>query len=222
VGRQTRRPISTNVVIVGAGVNGLKTALKLSREQGQSFYGSETKRKQAYVNDIDEDKRKRISIVSTTGPKENTQETINKLRKVGQNVVLMNFSHPPYEPHKSLIGSVRENGGSKDCRRVPYPSVPQRRRKHLRRAHFKPMSKTAGTKNNRKADGRSDWSQETETEYYWMGNNRGQVSSNTITNEQDESIENFATSRESRYGTPRAPIPRSLDRKNGEVSLDNG
>ncbi|KAE9366587.1 hypothetical protein N431DRAFT_429422 [Stipitochalara longipes BDJ] len=117
--RQTQRPISTNVAIVGAGVTGLKTALKLSREQGQSFYGSENKMKPAYVNDIDEGKQKRISVISTTGPKENTQETINKLRKVGQNVVRMNFSHPPYEPHKSLIDSVRENGRSQARCHIP-------------------------------------------------------------------------------------------------------
>jgi hypothetical protein len=54
-----------------------------------------------------------------------------------------------------------------------------------------------------------------------MGNNQGQVSSNTVTKEQDESIENSATSRDSRYGAPRAPILRSLDRTNGEVFLDN-
>jgi hypothetical protein len=70
-------------------------------------------------------------------------------------------------------------------------------------------------------ENRSDWSQVTETENDWVRNNRGQVFINTVTKEQDESIENSATSRDSRYGTPRVPIPRSPDRTNGEVPFDN-
>lgn len=51
---------------------------------------------------------RRTSIICTIGPKTNSVEAINKLRKVGLNVVRMNFSHGSYEYHQSVIDNARE------------------------------------------------------------------------------------------------------------------
>jgi pyruvate kinase len=51
---------------------------------------------------------RRTSIICTIGPKTNSPEAINKLRKAGLNVVRMNFSHGSYEYHQSVIDNTRE------------------------------------------------------------------------------------------------------------------
>ncbi|BDD64138.1 hypothetical protein MAP00_008983 [Monascus purpureus] len=51
---------------------------------------------------------RRTSIICTIGPKTNSPEMINKLRKCGLNVVRMNFSHGSYEYHQSVIDNARE------------------------------------------------------------------------------------------------------------------
>ncbi|KAI9660425.1 MAG: Pyruvate kinase [Bathelium mastoideum] len=51
---------------------------------------------------------RRTSIICTIGPKTNSAEKINMLRKAGLNVVRMNFSHGSYEYHQSVIDNARE------------------------------------------------------------------------------------------------------------------
>jgi len=51
---------------------------------------------------------RKTSIICTIGPKTNSVESINKLRKAGLNVVRMNFSHGSYEYHQSVIDHARE------------------------------------------------------------------------------------------------------------------
>ncbi|KAJ9626987.1 Pyruvate kinase [Taxawa tesnikishii (nom. ined.)] len=51
---------------------------------------------------------RRTSIICTIGPKTNSAEKINMLRRVGLNVVRMNFSHGSYEYHQSVIDNARE------------------------------------------------------------------------------------------------------------------
>jgi pyruvate kinase len=51
---------------------------------------------------------RRTSIICTIGPKTNSVEAINKLRKAGLNVVRMNFSHGSYEYHQSVIDNTHE------------------------------------------------------------------------------------------------------------------
>jgi len=51
---------------------------------------------------------RRTSIICTIGPKTNSVEAINGLRKNGLNVVRMNFSHGSYEYHQSVIDNARE------------------------------------------------------------------------------------------------------------------
>jgi len=51
---------------------------------------------------------RRSSIICTIGPKTNSVEAINQLRKAGLNVVRMNFSHGSYEYHQSVIDNARE------------------------------------------------------------------------------------------------------------------
>lgn len=51
---------------------------------------------------------RRTSIICTIGPKTNSVEAINKLRKAGLNVARMNFSHGSYEYHQSVIDNARE------------------------------------------------------------------------------------------------------------------
>ncbi|KAI4160151.1 MAG: hypothetical protein LQ342_006009 [Letrouitia transgressa] len=51
---------------------------------------------------------RRTSIICTIGPKTNSAEKINILRKAGLNVVRMNFSHGAYEYHQSVIDNARE------------------------------------------------------------------------------------------------------------------
>lgn len=51
---------------------------------------------------------RRTSIICTIGPKTNSVEKINMLRKAGLNVVRMNFSHGAYEYHQSVIDHSRE------------------------------------------------------------------------------------------------------------------
>jgi len=51
---------------------------------------------------------RRTSIIGTIGPKTNSVEKINILRKAGLNVVRMNFSHGSYEYHQSVIDHAKE------------------------------------------------------------------------------------------------------------------
>jgi len=51
---------------------------------------------------------RRTSIICTIGPKTNSVEAINRLRKAGLNVVRMNFSHGSYEYHQSVVDHARE------------------------------------------------------------------------------------------------------------------
>jgi len=51
---------------------------------------------------------RRTSIICTIGPKTNSPEKINMLRKAGLNVVRMNFSHGSYEYHQSVIDNARQ------------------------------------------------------------------------------------------------------------------
>jgi pyruvate kinase len=51
---------------------------------------------------------RRSSIICTIGPKTNSVEAINKLRKCGLNVVRMNFSHGSHEYHQSVIDNARQ------------------------------------------------------------------------------------------------------------------
>lgn len=51
---------------------------------------------------------RRTSIICTIGPKTNSAEKINMLRKAGLNVVRMNFSHGSYEYHQSVIDNARQ------------------------------------------------------------------------------------------------------------------
>ncbi|KAF1990267.1 pyruvate kinase [Aulographum hederae CBS 113979] len=51
---------------------------------------------------------RRTSIIGTIGPKTNSVEKINMLRKAGLNVVRMNFSHGSYEYHQSVIDNAKQ------------------------------------------------------------------------------------------------------------------
>ncbi|KAF4311608.1 Pyruvate kinase [Botryosphaeria dothidea] len=51
---------------------------------------------------------RRTAIIGTIGPKTNSAEKINLLRKSGLNIVRMNFSHGSYEYHQSVIDNARE------------------------------------------------------------------------------------------------------------------
>ncbi len=51
---------------------------------------------------------RRTSIICTIGPKTNSAEKINMLRRAGLNVVRMNFSHGEYSYHQSVIDNARE------------------------------------------------------------------------------------------------------------------
>lgn len=51
---------------------------------------------------------RRTSIIGTIGPKTNSPEKINALRRAGLNVVRMNFSHGTYEYHQSVIDNARK------------------------------------------------------------------------------------------------------------------
>ncbi|KZF26254.1 pyruvate kinase [Xylona heveae TC161] len=51
---------------------------------------------------------RRTSIIGTIGPKTNSVEKINMLRRAGLNIVRMNFSHGSYEYHQSVIDNARE------------------------------------------------------------------------------------------------------------------
>ncbi|KAF1810434.1 pyruvate kinase [Eremomyces bilateralis CBS 781.70] len=61
---------------------------------------------------------RRTSIICTIGPKTNSVEKINMLRKAGLNVVRMNFSHGSYEYHKSVIDHAKEAERQMDGRPV--------------------------------------------------------------------------------------------------------
>ncbi|ROT36308.1 pyruvate kinase [Sodiomyces alkalinus F11] len=50
---------------------------------------------------------RRSSIICTIGPKTNSVEAINSLRRAGLNVVRMNFSHGSYDYHQSVIDNAR-------------------------------------------------------------------------------------------------------------------
>lgn len=61
---------------------------------------------------------RRSSIICTIGPKTNSVEAINSLRKSGLNVVRMNFSHGSYEYHQSVIDNARAAEKAQDGRQV--------------------------------------------------------------------------------------------------------
>ncbi|KAL7623497.1 Pyruvate kinase [Parahypoxylon ruwenzoriense] len=54
-----------------------------------------------------ENAHRRTSIICTIGPKTNSVEKINSLRRAGLNIVRMNFSHGSYEYHQSVIDNTR-------------------------------------------------------------------------------------------------------------------
>ncbi|KAI9807911.1 MAG: hypothetical protein M1825_005217 [Sarcosagium campestre] len=51
---------------------------------------------------------RRTSIIGTIGPKTNSAEKINVLRKAGLNIVRMNFSHGAYEYHQSVVDNAKK------------------------------------------------------------------------------------------------------------------
>ncbi|KAI9816017.1 MAG: Pyruvate kinase [Pycnora praestabilis] len=51
---------------------------------------------------------RRTSIIGTIGPKTNSVEKMNLLRKAGLNIVRMNFSHGAYEYHQSVVDHAKE------------------------------------------------------------------------------------------------------------------
>jgi pyruvate kinase len=51
---------------------------------------------------------RRSSIITTIGPKTNSVEAINALRKAGASIIRMNFSHGSHEYHQSVIDNTRE------------------------------------------------------------------------------------------------------------------
>ncbi|KAJ6256834.1 Pyruvate kinase [Drechslerella dactyloides] len=51
---------------------------------------------------------RRTSIICTIGPKTNSVEMMNRLRKCGMNIVRMNFSHGSYEYHQSVVDNAKE------------------------------------------------------------------------------------------------------------------
>ncbi|KAK8195837.1 Pyruvate kinase [Zalaria obscura] len=61
---------------------------------------------------------RRTSIICTIGPKTNSPEKINMLRRAGLNVVRMNFSHGSYEYHQSVIDNAREAEKTQEGRPV--------------------------------------------------------------------------------------------------------
>lgn len=65
-----------------------------------------------YLGDLNTEQKpnknyRRTSIICTIGPKTNSVEAINKLRKSGLNIVRMNFSHGDYPYHQSVIDNAR-------------------------------------------------------------------------------------------------------------------
>lgn len=60
------------------------------------------------VHDKPHHNHRRTSIICTIGPKTNSVEKINALRKCGMNIVRMNFSHGSYEYHQSVIDNSKE------------------------------------------------------------------------------------------------------------------
>ncbi|CAH7690619.1 pyruvate kinase [Phakopsora pachyrhizi] len=50
---------------------------------------------------------RKTAIIGTIGPKTNSPEMINNLRREGLNIVRMNFSHGSYEYHQSVIDNAR-------------------------------------------------------------------------------------------------------------------
>lgn len=61
---------------------------------------------------------RRTSIICTIGPKTNSVDSINELRKSGLNVVRMNFSHGSYEYHQSVIDNARAAEKSQEGRPI--------------------------------------------------------------------------------------------------------
>jgi len=59
---------------------------------------------------------RRTAIIGTIGPKTNSAEKINALRKAGLSVVRMNFSHGSYEYHQSVIDNARKAEASQPGR----------------------------------------------------------------------------------------------------------
>ena len=51
---------------------------------------------------------RRTSIIGTIGPKTNSPDKMNALRKAGLNVVRMNFSHGSYDDHRARIAIERQ------------------------------------------------------------------------------------------------------------------
>ncbi|KAK6538561.1 Pyruvate kinase [Orbilia ellipsospora] len=60
------------------------------------------------INHVPKKNFRRTSIICTIGPKTNSVEAMNKLRKCGLNIVRMNFSHGSYEYHQSVVDNAKE------------------------------------------------------------------------------------------------------------------
>ena len=70
------------------------------------------------TNSQPEKNYRRTSIICTIGPKTNSVEAINNLRRAGLNVVRMNFSHGSYEYHQSVIDNARAAEASQPGRQL--------------------------------------------------------------------------------------------------------
>lgn len=61
------------------------------------------------VNETPDRNFRRSAIIGTIGPNTNSVEKLTQLRKMGLNIVRMNFSHGSYEYHQSVIDNARQS-----------------------------------------------------------------------------------------------------------------
>ncbi|GMM30920.1 pyruvate kinase [Martiniozyma asiatica (nom. inval.)] len=61
------------------------------------------------VNETPNRNFRRSAIIGTIGPNTNSVEKLTQLRKMGLNIVRMNFSHGSYEYHQSVIDNARQS-----------------------------------------------------------------------------------------------------------------
>lgn len=67
---------------------------------------------------VDNQVIRKTSIICTIGPKTQTVEMLTELRRVGMNIVRMNFSHGSHKFHQATVDNTRES-----CRLTPGPPI---------------------------------------------------------------------------------------------------